>query len=464
MVWLRIDYNGQGGFDAFVTDINLARIRVSYRLPQFPKPNEWVHLALAWDETRGIRFYVNGQLAAKQETQAVLYAGLDQFGPHSRIISPMQVQSAYNFIRGGDIDEIRIYDRMLSDANVGSLAKGTAPSQVPLVTRDLSRREWRDEWRLRYGWNRSGDLPPYLSNAQTSVHKVEIHDVYDLKRWWWKANDGIRETTWPGVYNRSRLAGRNDYFQLPDWDCYSLSGKSVTFIMPAEPWNHLEISGAAWGKMFLDTAGITFLFQRPQGQEKTFHRLPDSIHGQQIRFENVQQEEPIGELSAYNVTATAEPQGSTKLSYTVSSDNRSTDSSLDSITRFISGRYTPDERATMIAQLDDSTAKATGNSPALTNAMPLVHILIPADAWQNINDGLDGVAIDLPALHVQPISNGLFPLNIQIKVSIQKCFHRFTGRTQLIIDRVFRSLYNGRNLATVIINIVKHIYSFFFWR
>ena len=415
MVWLRIDYNGQGGFDAFVTDINLARIRVSYRLPQFPKPNEWVHLALAWDETRGIRFYVNGQLAAKQETQAVLYAGLDQFGPHSRIISPMQVQSAYNFIRGGDIDEIRIYDRMLSDANVASLAKAEVPSQVPTLTRDLSTREWRNEWWLRYGWNRSGDLPPYLTNAQTSVRKVEIHDVYDLKRWWWKATDGIRETTWPGVYNRSRLAGRNDYFQLPDWDCYSLSGKSVTFTMPDEPWNHLEISGAAWGKMFLNDAGEKLLFQRPQGQEKTFHRLQNSIRGQQIRFENVEQEEPIGELSAYNVTTTAEPQGSTKLSYTVRSNNQSTDTSLDSITKFISGRYTPDERATMIAQLDSSTAKPTDRSAALTSALPLVHILIPADAWRNISDGLDGIAIDLPALHVQPISNGLFPLNIQIK-------------------------------------------------
>ena len=56
--------------------------------------------------------------------------------------------------------------------------------------------------------------------------QVEILDAYDLKRWWWKGTDGIRETTWPGVYNRSRLPGRNDYFQLPDWDCYSLSGRS----------------------------------------------------------------------------------------------------------------------------------------------------------------------------------------------------------------------------------------------
>ena len=153
MAWLRIDYNGRGGFDAFVTDINLARIRVSYVMPKFPRPNEWVHLALTWDETVGIRFYVNGALAAKQDKQAVLYAGLDQFGPHSRTIGPMQVQSDYNFTRGGDIDEIRIYDRMLSDDNVASIAKRIAPTKIPELTRNLSQRRWQDEWWLRYGWN-----------------------------------------------------------------------------------------------------------------------------------------------------------------------------------------------------------------------------------------------------------------------------------------------------------------------
>ena len=415
MVWLRIDYNGEGGFDAFVTDINLARIRVSYRLPRFPKPNEWVHLALAWDETRGIRFYVNGQLAAKQETSAVLYAGLDQFGPHSRIISPMQVQSAYNFIRGGDIDEIRIYDRMLSDANVDSLAQGVAPVQVPALKRDLNAKQWRDEWWLRYGWNRNGDLPPYLDSPQTTVRKVEIHDAYDLKRWWWKANDGIRETTWPGVYNRSRLPGRNDYFQLPDWDCYSLSGKSITFTMPDEPWNHLEISGAAWGKMYLEGATEKLLFERPPNQEKTFHRLSASIRGQQLRFENVKQEEPLGELSVYQVTAGAEPWGSSRLSYTIQSENQSTDNSLEAVNKFIKGRYTADERATIIASADDeSNAKHDGQAtPA--QALPLVHVLIPAAGWQNITDGLNGVALDIPPLNVQPTSKGEIPLNIQIK-------------------------------------------------
>jgi len=419
MAWLRIDYNGRGGFDAFVTDINLARVRVSYVMPKFPQPNEWVHLTLAWDETRGIRFYVNGQLAASQDSHSVLYAGLDQFGPHSRTIGPMQVQSDYNFTRGGDIDEIRIYDRMLSDENVASLARGIAPRQIPPLVRTLNQREWRDEWWLRYGWNRKGDLPPFLEAAQTSVRKVEIHDVYDLKRWWWKATDGIRETTWPGVYNRSRLPGRNDYFQLPDWDCYSLSGKSVTFTMPDESWNHLEISGAAWGKMYLEGETQKLLFQRPKDQEKTFHRLPASIRGQKIRFENVEQEEPIGELSAYNVTPGSEPQGSARLVYILNTTNSSSDGSLDPIVRFIAGRYTPDERATMIARLDTDAP----GEPQLPNtkatesvaALPLVHIVIPARAWQNMNDGLDGIAIDLPPLHVKPTHGAYFPLNIQVK-------------------------------------------------
>lgn len=418
MVWLRVDYNGRGGFDAFVTDASLSRIRVSYQMPAFPKPDEWVHLALSWDETRGIRFYVNGAMAARKDARANLYAGLDQFGPHSRIISPAQVQSDYNFVRGGDLDELRIYDRMLSDENVASLAKGVAPTRIPPAKRDLSSPTGRDVWRLRHGWNRGAEAPPYLDAARTSVRKVEIHDAFDLKRWWWKGTDGIRETTWPGVFNRSRLPGRDDYFQLPDWDCYSLSGKAVTFTMPDEPWNHLEISGAAWGRMSLEGFRRRFLFRRPQGQEKTFHRLGVPLRGQKITFENVEQEQPIGELSAYHVAAGSEPQGSFKLKYSLAGESTSGDASLEPVRKFIKGRYTEDERAEVVAVPagagDASPRSAIGN-PQTEGTMPLVHILIPANAWRGMTDGLDGIAVDLPALKLKPTHGGLFPLNVRVK-------------------------------------------------
>jgi len=424
MVWLRIDYNGHG-YDAFVTDASLARTRVSISVAPFPAPDQWTHLALAWDETRGIRFYVNGKLAAKVDTAAVYNAALDQFGPFSRIISPYNVQSDYNFVRGGDLDELRVYDRMLDDDDVAALARGAAVTGLPaLPARDLAAARWRDEWWWRYGWNRPGDPPPYYAGPAISVRKVEIHDAYDLKRWWWKACDGIRETTWPGVFNRSRLPGRNDYFQLPDWDCYVESGKAITFVMPDEPWNHLEISGAAWGKMELLPAGTEaenaylapaerLLFERPEGQEKTVHDLATPITGRMIRFTNVEQEEPIGELAAYDVTAGAEPAGSRKLAYWLApAPDAAATAGLAPLQTFIRGRFEPDERTTLFARSGPAPA-AVPAVPAAAS-LPLVHILIP-DTWDQFTDGLDGIAVDLPALRVQPTHGDRFPLNIQVK-------------------------------------------------
>jgi hypothetical protein len=424
MVWLRIDYNGRG-FDAFVTDASLARTRVSAAVDPFPNPGAWTHLALSWDETRGIRFYVNGRLAAKDETVAVFNTALDQFGPHSRIISPHNVQSDYNFVRGGDIDELRIYDRMLADDDVATLSSGEAPaSLLALPARDLADSRWRDEWSMRFGWNRPDDPPPYYAGTAISVRKVEIHDAYDLKRWWWKACDGIRETTWPGVYNRSRLPGRNDYFQLPDWDCYVDSGKAITFVLPDEPWNHLEISGAAWGKMELlpanaqgetayESPAESVLFERPPGQEKTVHRLATPIVGRKIRFTNVQQEEPIGELVAYNVTAGREPAGRTTLAYKLAEGNVA-EPGFAALNDWIRGRFPEDERQLLIARpAGTSPASPSPGSPP-GHRLPLVHVLVP-DTWDRLSDGLDGIAIELPALNVRPTHSGLFPLNIQVK-------------------------------------------------
>ncbi len=411
MVWLRIDYNGQG-FDAFVTDASLSRTRVSLKLPQFPSPKTWTHLALAWDETRGIRFFVNGQLAGEVKTKARYDAALDQFGPHSRIISPYQVQSDYNFVRGGDIDEVRIHDRMLSDDAVARLAHGeTSPANSPIV-RSLADPVTRDAWWHRYGFNAS-NLPPTPAGRSVSVRKVEIHDTFDLARWWWKANDGIRETTWPGVYNRSRLPGRHDYFELPDWDCYVDSGKAVTFTLPREPWNHVEISGSAWGKMTSDEGRQ--LFERLKGFEKSIHRLATPLTGGKITFTNVEQEQPIGELSAYLVASNAEPAGARKLAFRVDGAGvgltPAAEASIAPLRKFVGARFVPEESTLLVGI--PSTAPAVASTTAQPS-LPVGHILIP-NTWDEIAEGLDGIAIDLPAFRGAPTHGATVPLNIQVK-------------------------------------------------
>src|SRR5258708_5269143 len=130
MFWLGIDYNGHG-FDAFVTDVSLGRTRVSYTMFHFPKPDVWIQLRLAWDETSGIRFYVDGKLAGDAPATGRFDTGLDQFGPHSRIISPQGVESSYNYDRGGDIHELRVYDRVPFDVHLSWLAQNHAPRTIP---------------------------------------------------------------------------------------------------------------------------------------------------------------------------------------------------------------------------------------------------------------------------------------------------------------------------------------------
>ena len=434
LVWLRIDYNGCG-FDAFVTDINLARVRVSHKFDTIPAPDKWTHIAFSWDENKGVRLYVNGKLAASKDSVAVFYAGLDQFGPHSRIISPYQVQSLYNYERGGDIDELKIYDSMLGPDEVASLASGNSVKPAAVPFRNLSDSETQKEWYLRYGWEKEADAPPYLSAPSTAVKKVEIQDVYDVKQWMWKATDGIRETTWPYVFNRSRLAGRKDYFILPDWNCYSISGKSVTFFMPEEPFNHIEIAGGAYGgavysnfNKVKDSENTTFLFSRPSGKERTVNRLENTLTGGKVTFTNDFQEMPIGEFYAYNVTYGKEPEGMAKLSYTLTGLAEADNPCLKYLVNFIDGRFMPDERALMTAL--PQGAPKTPKAKDSRSYMPLVHVVVPFEfrtvnpaidysrfsyTWENMNCGLDGIAIDIPPLSVKPTHNGLFPMNIQVK-------------------------------------------------
>lgn len=251
-----------------------------------------MHLALAWDETSGIRFYIDGKLMATKAPTGLFDTALDQFGPHSRIIAPTGVEASYSYDRGGDIDELRIYDRMLSDDNMQLLAKNEIPRSIPAVERTVAAGAAGSPRRLhlrlkpmRQGTQRIGRRSGISSTDGTgrvTRRWCSTPPTLRFARWRstmctiWPAGGGRPPTVFarlrPGVFNRSRLIGRDDFYELPDWDCYSLSGKAVTFDMPDEPRNHLEIAGGAWGNMSLlahdmekGTDSDTTLFERARG-------------------------------------------------------------------------------------------------------------------------------------------------------------------------------------------------------
>ena len=435
MCWLRIDYNGHG-FDAFVTDNNLARIRVSTTVDPMPAADEWTHLALTWDEAKGIRFYQNGKLAACRDTSAVLDIGLDQFGPHSRIISPYQVQSAYTMQRGGDIDELYIFGQALADDEIVGLTKCNQ-NQIDAEYHDSSTA-------LKHYHGFDATTPPYLSDDVTTVRKVEIRDCYDLKRWWWKACDGIAETTWPGVFNWSRIEGRADYFILPDSDCYSNSGKQIRFNMPYEDWNHIEITGGAYGKLSVSTnndgSQPLDLGRKEFGSQHGTFRLDKPQKGETLIFTNDVQETPIQEFSVYNVTRGDAPEGYARMSYVLSDFKDYSHPQLTQIRSYIEGRHIPAERQLLLASPAGNKKSVIADFAEEHN---MVHIVIPSDfrdldineklsienatvgdnwkgignttSWRKICGGLDGIRITIPGLNLASNKDGFIPINIQVK-------------------------------------------------
>jgi hypothetical protein len=433
MAFLRVDWNGHG-FDAFVTDANLARIRVSYTIPQIPDSDAWHHLAFAWDETVGVRLYVDGREVAAKRQVADLDSGLDQFGLAGRVISPHQVQSRYNFMRGSDVDDLRVYDRMLAPTGVTALAAKQEPTAPPAD--DAAAR--RAAWLRRYGWDRQS--PPVLSDAATTIRKVEFADSKDLKQWMWKGVDGIPETTWPGVYNRSKLPGRDDYFQLPDWNVYVEGGKSYDLTVPAgERFNRVAIRGAAYGTLTYAPQGGDYvaLGKRPQGAVRTSDSFATKTGGR-LRFTNTMQEQPIQEIWAYNVTAGTPPKGLFSLDYVVDAKASSQLPALSALNAYVAGRYAPDEQATAVAMpasgvktaVGAGSSAETGAAVRRADARPIVHLLVPSNfgdafpdrplarawdyGWQNLHAGLDGIAIDLPAMQLKPDAKGLIPLSIVV--------------------------------------------------
>lgn len=428
MAFLRIDWNGQG-FDAFVTDNGLARTRVSFKVDKNPAADAWTHLAFTWDETTGVQLFVDGKLAAKTETKATYDAGLDQFGVAGRVVAPHQVQSRYNFTRGGDLDELRVYDRPLAADAIAAMARNEAPvAAAPVPT--LADPAIRAAWKQRYGWNKSA--PPYLADAKTTIRKVEFADAKDIKQWMWRANDGISETTWPGVYNRSRLPGRDDYFQLPDWNVYVDGGKALTLKLPNEPINRIEIQGPAYGDMtWAAKAGEkgSSVAKRPKDQQRTVDSFAKPLSGGVLTFTNVAQETPIQEIWAYNVTAGEEPKDAFKMTYTVRPEVAPDYLNLADLNAYIAGRHPAGERATVVAVPDAAPTRTRPASDLAAPGLPIVHVLIPsgfgdapagkplarnwAYGWENARDGLDGVAIDIPSL--PGAAGAIIPLNIQIK-------------------------------------------------
>ncbi len=284
MVFLRIDYNGHG-FDAFVTDASLARTRVSVTLDPFPPPDQWIHLALAWDETRGIRFYVNGRLAASKETTAMLQRRPGPIRPAHRASSALGtcraiITSSAAAISTKCASTIACWPTTMSRPSPAARRRRAIP---PAPARDSDRcRAGASEWAFRVRLEPPGRIRRPTSKERRSASARSRFTMPTTS----SAGTGRPTTASAKPPGRAStiapgLPGRNDYFQLPDWDCYSLSGKSITFTCRTSLGTTSEISGAGLGndeparrREAPRRRSRIAALRAPRGQEQTVPRWP----------------------------------------------------------------------------------------------------------------------------------------------------------------------------------------------
>jgi hypothetical protein len=137
--------------------------------------------------------------------------------------------------------------------------------------------------------------------------------------------------------------------------------------------------------------------------------------------------------------------------------------------KYIEGRFPPDERMTMMAIPAGAPEE---HHKRQQSGLPIVQILIPADfrsqmngvdhtfsyGWEYIDAGLDGIAIDLPPLHIHPNADGVIPLNIQVKDPLwpvrNMLYFTFSVKPDtpqtLWLDTRDRILPNGKSLYITI--------------
>jgi subtilisin-like proprotein convertase family protein len=172
--------------------------------------NVWYHVAATWDGDTGImKLYVNGQLADQKVTLLRPFGVLNAGESPGVGIGNLN-DGGNNFPFQGDIDEISLYNRALSAAevqsiyNAGSAGKYASSFHPPLPL-DTDQDGIPDYWEITFGQN-----PTNASNNQLSTNANYI-GYTDLEEYnsWLAGPHALTVTNRPVGVDLYRLAGNS---------------------------------------------------------------------------------------------------------------------------------------------------------------------------------------------------------------------------------------------------------------
>lgn len=226
----------------------------------------WFHLAFAWHELDGLRFYMDGREVGNHLGRFHFGRWLDQIGIHTQALTPYYRESNE---RRAYVDEFRIFSEALSPGAIANLSQlgagrsGRHPS-AKKVDAGLHSGHWAD----RFGWK---NPEAFLSlTAPISIRPLGIVSARDVKRASPAAVDGFSESSWP-----------------PTTQGYPREGRTLQLEVSREAFSHLSLRGDLKGKIYGYEGGQRRLLWdlSPERASETSKLLNGSLSMSRIEME-----------------------------------------------------------------------------------------------------------------------------------------------------------------------------------
>ncbi|MFN4258938.1 MAG: LamG-like jellyroll fold domain-containing protein [Gemmataceae bacterium] len=233
-------------------------------LPAFQAAT-WHHVALVWDQAEGVKFFLDGKLTGSTWRQQAWW---DRPTPHA-------IHLCYP---GASYDELCIYDRCLSDEEIGALVMDNR-WQVPRTTITWSQDAYD---RLASSLGTVGvehlptiDVADQQPDTETVIRQARVTRILDDRIPAWKVMDGRMNLFWPE-------------WRAPTLGDVDFSGSEISVTLePGQRLTHLVLRGLVGGcRVHGERDG--FVSHAPLAEVPTglhylsAHRLPPDLTGLRV--------------------------------------------------------------------------------------------------------------------------------------------------------------------------------------
>jgi hypothetical protein len=202
--WFRLYCSG-GKMYAYIVDETLDWKSNMTSCGDFrPEQGQWYHIAMAWDAARGFGIYVDGEKLGGRERPWHFWTHLNQIGLG---VSATSAHAKTAALRTARFDEVRVYDRWLTDEQIAGLARRREVTDfVPLDERTIA------EHRVAALAldDAAGMAVAPLDGAWLHVAQPRVVTAMDVLRTGVTGVDGNPASVWPSGYGYSTGGRRYD--------------------------------------------------------------------------------------------------------------------------------------------------------------------------------------------------------------------------------------------------------------